>query len=159
LTLEVIGTYNMNRLDLNKAQILQLISNNFPDTYEDFEQADLDSPLLKLLYYFFQKEEGYFKEEAILKVADGIILNYTYEKPDGQLKDFDAMDFDSLVQYFEQEQWPCFKFKIELSDELFGLQLDQMMKEMTISYSLGFGGRNIEVCDQPILWKDYKDMV
>ena len=68
------------------------------------------------------------------------------------------MDTDSLVVYFENEQWPNFKFHIELSDEVFGAQLEKVTQTVR-PIVLTYVSDDIENREQAILWKDYQYLV
>ncbi|MEN0049401.1 MAG: hypothetical protein AAF806_20240 [Bacteroidota bacterium] len=159
ITLEVTGIYDIDELKLNKARVLKLICNNFVDTYNYIGEKDSNFPLSKLLKYFAQKEKNYYDARGILpKVADGIILSYSYEYPDQLIEDYDSMERDSLIEYFEKEQWPNFKFHIELSDEIFGEQLDHVTQSVT-PITLNYVSGDVEHWEQAILWKDYQHLV
>ncbi|MEM8527528.1 MAG: hypothetical protein AAGG68_23000 [Bacteroidota bacterium] len=158
VALEVTGIYDIDKLELNKAKILKLLNSNFIDTYGYVGETDSEFPLSRLLKYFAQKDSQNDLDIVLPKVANGIILDYSYEYPSKLLEDYDSMDFKSLVAYFEKEQWPCFKFNIELSDEVFGVQLEKAIQTVR-PIVLNFVSSDIEHWEQPILWKDYQHLV
>jgi len=157
ITLEVTGIYDIDKLELNKAKVLKLICNNFVENYGYDTAMDSEFPLSKLIAYFAQKEEN--SATGILpQIADGIVLNYSYEYPDEYVEDFDSMDTESLVDYFENERWPRFKFHIELSDEVFGQQLDRVTQKVT-PISLCCFSDDIKHWEEPILWREYQELM
>ncbi|MFK7934817.1 MAG: hypothetical protein AB8G22_15015 [Saprospiraceae bacterium] len=157
VTLEVTGIFDIDNLELNKARVLKLICNNFVETYNYDNEKDGDLPLSKLLKYFSKKEDSY-PRDMLAKIADGIILKYSYKYPDAYIEDFESMDFAEIVDYFEKEQWPCFTFQIELSDAAFGLQLERVT-DSVVPIELAYVGTEIEDWGKPILWKDYQELV
>jgi len=157
LTIELTGIYDIDNLGLNKTRILKMICNNFVETYEYEVELDTDFPLSQMIKYLSRKEDKGIKQ-VLVEIADKIIVKYSYEYPDNYVKDYDEMDFESLLDYFGSESWPCFKFYIELSDEAFGLQVDQK-ENYGMLLQLNYLSDPIEHDGEVILWSDYRDKV
>lgn len=159
ISLELIGVYDIDIYVLNKLKVLKMICNNFVETYGYKVELDSQFPLSKLLRFFIKiKEDIYYPKQVLPLIADGIILDYSIEYPANHIEDCDEMDRESLISYFENEQWPCFKIHITLSDEAFGLQLDHVA-ESRMLIQLNYLSDDIKEITNPILWSDFEVLV
>lgn len=164
ITLEVAGIVDLDDLRLTKSKILKILCYEFVHSYG---QDDTEFPLSKLLKYVAkQKTEidprgqdyTFMPEDVVADVADGIILDFEVDVPERTLENFDSMDYDALVDYFENDEWPCHVFRIFISDEAFGIQVDKVVHKnipMTL-FSVGGDDRR---WDKPILWSDYEPLI
>ncbi len=159
ITLEVAGIVDVDELRLTKGSILKMICNNYVKSANTVSEIDSEFPLSKLLRYFADKKGDYYDPDNVLNdIADGVIVSYQVDDPENSLENFDALDHDSLVDYFKNENWPCHIFHIVISDEAFGLQVDEITKVNETISLIGTGGEVMK-WDRPILWKDYRDLI
>jgi hypothetical protein len=157
VTLHLIGIYDIDDLKIDKAKVLKMICNNYVETFNYVTELESEYPLSKVLKFFVDiKEDIHYPSQVIPLVADGIVLNYKIEYPDRYFPDFDELEEKELVSFYEN--WPCFKIHITLSDEAFGLQLNEAVKSK-MKLQLRYMQEPIKQTSEPLMWSDFSGLV